>query len=165
MRHFSPYEKKQILLGILLMSGLITLYNLLTLDSSNTFVFRWFFPIFWGIFSLMVIGSLIGYRGVAVGFSSNAWIFRAANFLSVLTMLVGYFISVRKEVGYSFIRLRETYFTAAICILIFMYVYGAFKEKACDIGIYGDLDDLKYNSLDDMIDLMKSSSEDSRKED
>lgn len=159
MRHFSQYEKKQILLGILLMSGLITLYDLLTLNSTNTFVFRWFFPIFWCIFSLMVVGSIIGYKEKAFGFSSNAWIFKAANFLTILTMLVGYFISVRKQVGYAFIRLRETYFTVAICSLLFMYVYGAFREKANDMYMGSNID---YNSLDDMIDLM--SSEDRKEE-
>lgn len=153
MKSLSIYERKNAMLGVLLMSGLICLYVLLTIGSSRTFVFRWFFPIFWLIYSIMLIVSILVNRSSPVYYVSTNWVLRVANWGTGLSMIIGYLTSVQGGMRIEYYIRQETCFTLDICILIGMYVYGVSKERVKDasFGMNGTKEDIK-----DILDFIKS---------
>lgn len=153
MKSLSIYERKNAMLGVLLMSGLICLYVLLTIGSSRTFVFRWFFPIFWLIYSIMLVVSILVNRSSPVYYVSTNWVLRVANWGTGLSMIVGYLTSVQGGMRIEYYIRQETCFTLDICILISMYVYGVSKERVKDssFGMNGTKEDIK-----DILDFIKS---------
>lgn len=159
MKSLSVYERKNAMLGILLMSGLITMYDLLTLSSSRSFVFRWFFPIFWLIYSVMLVISIIINKSSPVYYVSTNWVLRVANWGTGVSMIVGYLTAVQGGMNVDYYIKQEFYFTLDICVLIGMYVYGVSKEKVkdCTFGLQNHNTDLQ-----EIIDFVN---EDSDKED
>lgn len=132
MKTLNVYERKNALLGILLMFGLITLYVLLTLGSSRSFVFRWFFPIFWSIYSIMLIVSIIINKSSPVYYVSTNWVLRIANWIAGLSMIIGYLTAIQGGMRVEYYIKQEEYFTLDICILIGMYIYGVSNERVKD---------------------------------
>lgn len=132
MKSLNVYERKNAMLGILLMSGLITLYVLLTLGSSRSFVFRWFFPIFWLIYSVMLVISIIINKSSPVYYVSTNWVLRVANWGTGVSMIVGYLTAIQGGMRVEYYIKQEAYFTLDICILMGMYIYGVSKERVKD---------------------------------
>lgn len=126
MKNLTYYEKKNSVLGIILMSVLIVLYSFFTRNFPPAEIFRWMFPIVWGIYSLILLVSVMGQRSSVVVFVSNDWILRAANFLCVMGILVGYVFYVYPVPR---VDLQQSAMTAYVVLLMFLYMWSVFHEK------------------------------------
>lgn len=162
MKNLTYYEKKNAALGLILMSALITLYIFFTADFQPAEIFRVMFPVVWGVYSILLILSLIIQKRQTVVFVSNDWVLRAANFLCVIGLIVGYsfYVYPCKK-----IYLQQTSLTVYVIFLMFLYIWSVFKEKSrCKLG-YENIGMCgvghRFEGLSDLEDLLKEESKDS----
>ena len=59
MKKLSNFERKHLLLGLLLMCGSIIFYVICMGDVESVSVFRIFFPVFWGLYTVVSIVYVI----------------------------------------------------------------------------------------------------------
>lgn len=157
MKNLTYYEKKNAMFGVILMSALITLYTFFTENFAPARIFRVMFPVVWGVYTVILVISLFMQKRPTVVFVSNDWVLRAANFLCVLGLVVGYTFYVYPVPR---VNLQQTSFTIYIIFLMFLYIWSVFHEKSRNrlgyesMGMYGSAS--SFSDLDDLLNEKKT---------
>ena len=143
MKKLSNFERKHLLLGLLLMCGSIIFYVICTKDVESTNVFRVFFPVFWGLYTVVSIVYVIltGWLKTKVSGEdeedskediekeiSERRFLLVTNILTAVTLVVGYLSSTFKNISTQYSTYQPLGWTLAICVEIAMYVIYLFKE-------------------------------------
>lgn len=144
MKKLSDFERKHLLLGLLLMCGSIIFYVLCTDGIGSVSVFRIFFPVFWGLYTVVSVVYVILTSWLKkndlkdenyeisdsdVSFEeSKHKLLLITNILAVVTLVIGYLSSTFKNVSVQYATYQPLGWTLAICVEIAMYVIYLFKE-------------------------------------
>lgn len=143
MKKLSNFERKHLLLGLLLMCGSIIFYVICTKDVESTNVFRIFFPVFWGLYTVVSIVYVIltGWLKTKVSGEdeedskediekeiSKRRFLLITNILTAVTLVVGYLSSTFRNISIQYSTYQPLGWTLAICVEITMYVIYLFKE-------------------------------------
>lgn len=143
MKKLSNFERKHLLLGLLLMCGSIIFYVICTKDVESTNVFRIFFPVFWGLYTVVSIVYVIltGWLKTKVSGEdeedskeeiekeiSKRRFLLVTNILTAVTLVIGYLSSTFRNISIQYSTYQPLGWTLAICVEIAMYVIYLFKE-------------------------------------
>lgn len=144
MKKLTNFERKHLLLGLLLMFGSIVFYVYCTKGIGAIDVFRKFFPIFWGLYTVVSIAYImltgwLAYRKTEEKEQENsneeieAEIYKRrflliTNVLTAVTLVVGYVSSTFRGISIQFETYQPLVWTLAICVEMAMYVIYLFKE-------------------------------------
>lgn len=153
MKNLTYYEKKNAVLGVILMTAMITLYQFFSEGFYPAGIFRVMFPAVWLAYTVMLIVTMVLQRRSVVVFSSNDWVLRAANLLCVVGLVVGYTFYVY-PVSISSIELQQSALTMYIIFLMFLYIWAVFREKSprrMGFGVQESMMGMSdlFNSLED----------------
>ena len=143
MKRLTNFERKHLLLGLLLMCSSIIFYVICTWDVKSTDVFKIFFPVFWGVYSVVLVSYILlsGWlmcrttddnledsdEIIEKEVLKHKFLFMI-NILTTITMVAGYISSTFKDVSVQYSTYQPLVWTLAICIEIVMYVIYLFKE-------------------------------------
>lgn len=142
MKKLTNFERKHLLLGLLLMCGSIIFYVICTKDIESTDVFKIFFPIFWGLYTIVSIAYILlsgwltaksqttedSQEEIEKEISKRRFLL-VSNILTAITLVLGYISSTFKNVSVQYSTYQPLGWTLAICIEIAMYVIYLFKEE------------------------------------
>ena len=143
MKKLSNFERKHLLLGLLLMCGSIIFYVICMGDVESVSVFRIFFPVFWGLYTVVSIVYIIltGWLKAKVSEEneedsdeeiekeiSKRRFLLVTNILTAIILVVGYLSSTFRNISVQYSTYQPLGWTLAICVEIAMYVIYLFKE-------------------------------------
>ena len=144
MKKLTNFERKHLLLGLLLMFGSIVFYVYCTKGVDAIDVFKLFFPTFWGLYTVVSIAYImltgwLAYRKTEEKEQENsneeieAEIYKRrflliTNILTAVTLVVGYVSSTFRGISIQFETYQPLVWTLAICVEMAMYVIYLFKE-------------------------------------
>lgn len=149
MKNLSSIERKHILLGIILMWGAILLFILQNNDTDSLNTFKVFLPVFWGIFTVVtvvyvIVQSLLQHSEIKRleeqslstedlaekdNREGNASIFKSANILALIAMVVGYFTSSLSNMPIQYTTYQPIVWVVVLCFDVCMYMVALFKEE------------------------------------
>lgn len=145
MKKLSNFEKKHILLGLLLMCGSIIFYVICTKGIGSVSAFRIFFPVFWGLYTIVSIVYIIMTSWLKKGEDieiteedrSKEVLKRRflliLNIATAITMVIGYLSSTVKNASIQYATYQPLAWTLAMCVEIFMYVVYLFREEKPEV--------------------------------
>lgn len=149
MKKLSDFEKKHLLLGLLLMCGSVIFYVICTKGISSVNVFRIFFPVFWGLYTVITIAYVVmaswlkkrelGEDNIEVSEETRAKelskrrFLLIVNIITAVTMVVGYVSSTIKNASIQYSTYQPLAWTLAICVEIAMYVIYLFREDKLEV--------------------------------
>lgn len=149
MKNLSSIERKHILLGIILMWGAILLFILQNNDTDSLNTFKIFLPVFWGIFTVVtvvyvIVQSLLQHSEIKRleeqslstedlaekdNREGNASIFKSANILALVAMIVGYFTSSLRNMPIQYTTYQPIIWVVILCFDVCMYMVALFKDE------------------------------------
>lgn len=151
MKNLTYYEKKNAVLGVILMSALITLYMFFTEEFQPARIFRTMFPVVWAVFSVLLVISIATQKKYSFVFFNNDWILRMANVLCIVGLIVGYTFYVYPVPR---VDLQQSALTIYVILLMFLYFWSVFREKEPKgyMGMgWNHNSNKKFNSVKDLL--------------
>lgn len=127
----SVFARKRLLIGIILMCGLLSVYEYYTVGFVNIGVFRVFLPVFWVAFSIVVMFAMGTNPEKVVDRyyqRKNRLIVSICNTVTLVTIVYVYFTFNKTGMDVDYWSSKSVYTTLIICILVLFYMIGAFKD-------------------------------------
>lgn len=158
-KELNVFARRKVLIGIILMCGLISMYEYFTVGFNFIGVFRVFIPVFWGAFTVVSFFCMATikvcdssrYPIPPFNDSKNNLIVFLCNVCSIVMMIYIYDTFNVTGMSVEYWSGRAIFVTCIICILMFMYMIGAYMVFRCRTGKF------KYpeSSNDDIESLLK----------
>ena len=123
--------RKRLLIGIILMCGLLAVYEYFTVGFVNIGVFRVFLPVFWAAFSIVAMFAMGTNPEKTVDRyyqRKNRLIISICNLVTLVMMGYVYFTFNKTGMDVDYWSSRSVYTTLIICLLVLFYMFGAFKD-------------------------------------
>lgn len=123
--------RKRLLIGIILMCGLLAVYEYFTVGFVNIGVFRVFLPVFWAAFSIVAMFAMGTNPEKTVDRyyqRKNRLIISICNLVTLVMMGYVYFTFNKTDMDVDYWSSRSVYTTLIICLLVLFYMFGAFKD-------------------------------------
>ena len=127
----SVFARKRLLIGIILMCGLLSVYEYYTVGFVNIGVFRVFLPVFWVAFSIVVMFAMGTNPEKVVDRyyqRKNRLIVSICNTVTLVMIGYVYFTFSKTGMDVDYWSSKSVYTTLIICILVLFYMIGAFKD-------------------------------------
>ena len=127
----SVFARKRLLIGIILMCGLLSVYEYYTVGFVNIGVFRVFLPVFWVAFSIVVMFAMGTNPEKVVDRyyqRKNRLIVSICNTVTLVMIGYVYFTFNKTGMDVDYWSSKSVYTTLIICILVLFYMIGAFKD-------------------------------------
>lgn len=147
MKKLTNFERKHLLLGILLMFGVIIFYVYCNKDVDSVSVFRIFFPIFWGLYTIIAVSYImltgwLNYKTLEGQKEEsqeeikselcNRRFLESMNIITAITIVFGYISSTFKDILIQYTTYQPLVWTIVICLEITMYILYLFKEETSE---------------------------------
>ena len=161
-KELNVFARRKVLIGIILMCGLISMYEYFTVGFNFIGVFRVFIPVFWGAFTVVSFFCMATIKAFdsskypipSFSDSKNNLIVFLCNVCSIVMMIYIYDTFNVTGMSVEYWSGRAIFVTCIICVLMFMYMVGAYRVFRCKTGKF------KYpdSSSDDIENLIKGNS-------